>query len=70
MNFARLLELSLVILVIATLVTQVAWPLIRGTKLFPIFRREAKLEKQLDEKRQEELEKSLERQLDRGKRSK
>jgi hypothetical protein len=50
--------------IIVFLVTQVAWPLVRGTRLFPIFRREGKLEKQLDSKRQADLEESLERELE------
>ena len=70
MNFVRWAEFISLLLIIVFLVTQVAWPLIRGTKLFPIFRREAELEKKLDNKRQEDLEQALELKLGRSKKSK
>jgi len=68
MNFLRWVEVMSLILSIVFLVTQVAWPLIRGTKPFPIFRREGELERGLDQKRQEKLNKSLEHKIGRKKR--
>lgn len=67
MNFLRWSEIIFLLVAVVFLITQVAWPLVRGTKLFPIFRREAELEKKLDDKRQNDLEQGLERELGQGK---
>lgn len=44
-------------------ITQVIWPALRGTPLFPWFRREHHLHVQLSRQRQAQLERDLERQL-------
>lgn len=63
MNFLRWSEVISLLVAVLFLLTQVAWPLVRGTRIFPIFRREAELEKKLDDKRQNDLEQGLEREL-------
>ena len=45
--------------------TQMAWPLIRGTKMFPLFRRQHKLESKLRDLKQEQVEKGLAKQVER-----
>jgi hypothetical protein len=48
-------------------VTQIAYPLYRGTVLFPIFRKERVLHDQLAEVKQAKVEKSIEEEIKREK---
>lgn len=50
--------------IIWTLITQVLIPVFRGTKLFPLFRREEKLRNEIEEANQQLVEKSLEDELE------
>jgi hypothetical protein len=58
--FLRLLELVFLIGGIWAIVTQIFFPAIRGTQVFPMFRREAKLVEELVEANQQVREKKLE----------
>jgi hypothetical protein len=49
------------------LITQVSIPVYRGTKLFPIFKREEKLKTILSEIKQQNIEKELERKIRKAK---
>lgn len=63
--FLRWAEIIFLLVAIILLLTQVAWPLVRGTKLLPIFRRESKLEQELENRRQQDLERELELEIGR-----
>jgi hypothetical protein len=60
----RLIEMVAMFLIIWTGLSQVIVPFFRGTKLFPIFRREEKLEEKLAEANQSQVENELERKID------
>jgi hypothetical protein len=59
----RLVEASVVILLIWTLFLQVMVPLIRGSRLFPMFKKEAKLRSDLESVNQSAIEKELEQKI-------
>jgi hypothetical protein len=59
----KLVEGLLVILLIWTLFLQVMIPLIRGSKLFPMFKKEAKLRSDLESVNQSVIEKELEQRI-------
>jgi len=59
----KIFEFSIIILAMWLLITQVSIPVFRGTKLFPLFRREEKLRSELEEARQKTLEKKLEKKI-------
>lgn len=61
--FLRILEISLLIIFIAGLISQVAIPLWRGTQLFPIFRKESKLEAAIAAAKQAQVERGLKKTL-------
>lgn len=61
-------DLTVLCLTLLGVLTQVAIPLLRGTPLFPIFRREAKLSSELKEARQGNVEKSIQNQIKKEKR--
>jgi hypothetical protein len=52
------------LLVVYFITTQITWPLLRGTALFPYFRRERELVEEIVEARQERREDALERRLE------
>jgi hypothetical protein len=54
-----ILEFVLVALILITLITQIILPFMRGTPIFPIFRKEAVLLKKLEEVNQQVVEKNL-----------
>ena len=61
--FLRLMELVFAVIFFWALITQALMPLIRGTKLFPMFQREAKLQSDLDGVNQAVREKELEQTI-------
>jgi len=58
------LELLLVIFSLVVLITQLILPAINGQKLFPFFRKQGKLEKELDDAKQAVVEHNLEVQIE------
>ena len=58
------LELFLLAALLLVTITQVAIPLLRGTPLFPLFREESRLEKELSEARQELEEAKLKKEIE------
>ncbi|MCC6934772.1 MAG: hypothetical protein IT406_03755 [Candidatus Yanofskybacteria bacterium] len=63
MLFLGLIELAIGVTIAVVTVTQIVAPLWRGTKLFPVFRRQGVLESALDQARQAKTESELEREL-------
>lgn len=63
MAILRILELAVAAITLLLAITQVVIPLLRGTLLFPLFRKEHRLEVQLSQARQEELEAGLQKEL-------
>ena len=61
--FLMLLEFGSMIIATAFAVTQIIVPLFKDTKLFPMLRRQAKLENELSNVRQEAIEKELEERV-------
>lgn len=61
--FLRLMELIFALIFFWALITQALMPLIRGTKLFPMFKREAKLQSELEDVNQAVREKELEQKI-------
>jgi hypothetical protein len=61
--FLRLMESVFAIIFFWALITQALMPLIRGTKLFPMFKREAKLQSELEDVNQAVREKELEQKI-------
>lgn len=61
--FLGLLEVIIATVIGVAVFTQVIAPMWRGTKLFPLFRRQGVLESALDQTRQEQTEAELERKL-------
>jgi hypothetical protein len=61
-------EVLIVVTLGWTLITQVSIPIIRGTKLFPMFRKEEKLKDELAELKQETIEKNIEKRIKNKKR--
>jgi hypothetical protein len=58
--FLRLIEIALGLVLVWALIFQVIFPMIRGTKLFPMSKREAKLQSELENVNQAVREKELE----------
>jgi hypothetical protein len=58
-----LLEFIAVTLILVILITQIIYPFIRGTKIFPIFRKEAVLTAKLEDVQQRVVEKELENKI-------
>lgn len=67
MNVVRVLELAMLLCVVIIFATQIAYPLYRGTRLFPWFKRERKLEAELADVRQQKEEQKLQKQIDKEK---
>ncbi len=67
-----ILIIAFEVLIVVTLgwilITQLSIPIIRGTKLFPMFRKEEKLKDELAELKQETIEKNIERRIKNKKR--
>jgi hypothetical protein len=61
--FLRLMELVFAFIFFWALITQALMPLIRGTKLFPMFKKEAKLQSELEDVKQAVREKELEQTI-------
>ena len=61
MVFAEVVELTIMTIFTLLMVTQVIVPLWRGTKIFPLFRKQRKLEKDLVSAREETLEAQIEK---------
>lgn len=57
------LEIALWLLVALFIATQVVYPFCRGTVMFPILRKEANLEKQLNEAKQYKVELEMQKEL-------
>lgn len=57
------MEIALWLLVALFIVTQVVYPFCRGTVMFPILRKEANLEKQLNEAKQYKVELEMQKEL-------
>ena len=68
-SFLRVLELVGFTLLVLVAVTQLVIPLWRGTPLFPLFRREGKLEGELERARQVRLEAELRERIERERRN-
>lgn len=61
-------EVVVILLLLMLAITQIAIPVIKGRKMFPIFRRQGSLETALVAKKQKEVETELEKKLnERGK---
>ena len=57
------IEVALWTIVLYLLITQVLIPLIKGTRTFPMFRKEQKLREEIVDVNQKVLEKDLEKQI-------
>ena len=62
--FYRLAEYALLALLILMVITQMLWPLIQGRQMFPFFRKQQKLEKDLAAAEQAKLEGDLAKQVE------
>jgi hypothetical protein len=60
----RLIQFLLVIAIALFLVSQVVWPMLKGVRLFPLFSRRSRLEKELIELRDEKEVATLEREVE------
>lgn len=67
MSLLRFVEIASLLLGALFVLTQMAVPLIRGTKMFPLFRKQRKLESELREVKQAKAEKDLAKQVEREK---
>jgi septation ring formation regulator EzrA len=56
-------ELCLVVLILAIFITQIIIPFLRGTSLFPIFKKEAILLEKLEEEKQKVVEKRIVKEI-------
>jgi hypothetical protein len=56
-------EFVVVVLILAILITQIIFPFMRGTPIFPIFRKEAVLSAKLEDVKQQVVEKDLTDQI-------
>ena len=59
----RLTAAVAIFLIVTFIITQIIIPALRGTKAFPMFRREAKLKDELLSRNQQEYEQSLEKEV-------
>ena len=67
MSLLRFVEIAGLLLGALFVLTQMAVPLIRGTKMFPLFRKQHKLESELREVKQAKAEEALAKQVEREK---
>ena len=67
MILLSIFEISFVVIIMWLLITQVSIPVFKGTKLFPLLRKEEKLRDQLTGVKQESVEKDLERKIKKAK---
>ena len=58
-----IVEVLIVTLFAAMMVTQIVWPIIRGTPMFPLLRRERQLRHEISEVEQTHIEEDLETKL-------
>jgi hypothetical protein len=63
MIFIELVELALALLFLVVMVSQIVIPLARGSKLFPLFLKENKLEAELATVRQKKLEEKIKEKI-------
>lgn len=63
--FLRVLEIVLIVAVIIITITQLIIPAYRGQKLFPLFRRQGRLENELAEAVQEAEESKVQSKINR-----
>ena len=63
MTLLRIFEIATGAIIVLLAATQIVVPILRGTLLFPLFRKEHELETQLSRARQEELEIGLQHEL-------
>ena len=63
-NALEMIEFALFGLVALVGITQLVIPLWRGTPMFPLLRRERKLESELEKARQAQVEENLDRRID------
>jgi len=64
MTLLRIFEIAAGAILVILAFTQIVIPILRGTLLFPLFRREHELESQISRARQEQLEIELQRELE------
>jgi hypothetical protein len=63
MTLLRIFEIAIGAIIVLLATTQIVIPILRGTLLFPLFRKEHELETELSRARQEELEIGLQHEL-------
>jgi hypothetical protein len=61
--FLAVLELAVAALLVGFVCTQIVLPMMRGTSLFPVLRKEAKLQADLEEVKQQVVEKKIEEEI-------
>ena len=61
--FLAVLELAVTALLIGFILTQVILPMMRGTSMFPIFRKESRLRSDLADVKQQSVEKKIEQEI-------
>jgi len=61
--FLRYVEIVLIILALVLFISEVLVPLTRGTKVFPTFRRQGKLQNKLADVKQTLAEKNIEQRI-------
>lgn len=59
----RLFELVTILAILLILATQVVIPLLNGQKIFPIFRKQWKLEHELEDAQQQVVEQKLQKEI-------
>ncbi len=62
--FLKVMEVVFVLLALVLCVTQLIIPAYRGQKLFPLFRRQGKLEEELEDAVQESEEQKVQKKID------
>lgn len=63
MQFLPFVRMTFIVFFFAIVITQILWPLLRGTRLFPFFRHERDLENDLAKVKQKNLEKDIEKEI-------
>ena len=63
MTLLIIVRLIIVLIVGYIFISQILIPLLIGSKLFPMFRKEAKLKSQISDTRQQIIEKDLKKQI-------
>ena len=65
MNIVRVIEVAVILIGLLMFIMQITIPLWRGRPMFPLFRREQKLQSKLSEIEQAWVEKALQKRIDR-----